>query len=183
MGLRTFWTRSLDAILLRIEGFSVPSYERCRPRGIAGGDMVGVMHESASHTVRLRPLALVAGDRFPMDHIYFEVVYAPLLGPTAVLLARAMTRRIVTAGGPVNVDLSELAREIGVGARRSDNVGKKSHIVRAIDRLKHAHVVADLGDHTIGVRAEVPALSSRAVDRMPAMIRDIHAALVTNAGS
>jgi hypothetical protein len=35
---------------------------------------------------------------FQLDHDYFEIVYTPLVRPTAVLLARAMMRHVDTGG-------------------------------------------------------------------------------------
>lgn len=97
---------------------------------------------------------------FPLAHPYFEIVYAPLLGPTAVLLARAMARHLEAAGGPTTVCPVELALEVGIRSSSTDPLGRRSHLVHAIDRLAHDHVISRLGDRVLGVRVAVPPLSA-----------------------
>ncbi len=127
-----------------------------------------------SEGLRLRALPAASERAFPLDHAYFEIVYAPLVGPTAVLLARALARHLDAAGGPVTVCPTELALEVGVRASSADPLGKKSHLVHAIERLAHDHVVARLGDRTLGVRVAIPPLSSRALKKVPEAARSAH---------
>ena len=128
--------------------------------------------------LRLRPLPAPSDPAFPLGHDYFEIVYTPLVGPTAVLLARAMARHIDAAGGPTTVCPAELALEVGIRASSTDPLGKKSHLVHAIDRLVHNHIVARLGDRVLGVRDAIPPLSSRALDGLPESVRRCHRASV-----
>lgn len=124
--------------------------------------------------LRLRALPAASEPAFPLEHAYFEIVYAPLLGPTAVLLARAMARHLHTAGGPTTVCPVELALEVGIRASSTEPLGRKSHLVHAIDRLAHDHIVSRLGDRVLGVRVAVPALSTRALERLPAPALEAH---------
>lgn len=124
--------------------------------------------------LRLRPLPASGDPAFPLDHDYFEIVYTPLLGPTAVLLARAMARHLDAAGGPTTVCPIELALEVGIRASNTDPLGKKSHLVHALDRLAHDRIVARLGDRVLGVRLAIPALSQRALEKLPASAREAH---------
>ena len=128
--------------------------------------------------LRLRPLPAPSDPAFPLCHDYFEIVYAPLVGPTALFLARAMARHIDAAGGPTTIDPVELALEVGIRASSTDPLGKKSHLVHAIERLVHNHIVARLGDRVLGVRDAIPPLSSRALDGLPESIRRCHRAFV-----
>ena len=128
--------------------------------------------------LRLRPLPAPSDPAFPLCHDYFEIVYTPLVGPTAVLLARAMARHIDAAGGPTTICPVELALEVGIRASSTDPLGKKSHLVHAIDRLAHDHVVTRLGDRLLGVRLVIPALSPRTLARLPESVRRCHRAFV-----
>ena len=124
--------------------------------------------------LRLRPLPAVSDPAFPLDHDYFEIAYTPLVGPTAVLLARAMGRHLDAAGGPTTVCPIELALEVGIRASGSDPLGRRSHLVHALDRLVHDHVVSRSGDRVLGVRMAIPPLSDRAVAKLPAPARAAH---------
>ncbi len=128
--------------------------------------------------LRLRALPAASEPAFPLEHDYFEIVYTPLIGPTAVLLARAMARHLDAAGGPTTVCPIELALEVGIRASSTDPLGKKSHLVHAIDRLAHDHIVARLGDRVLGVRLAIPLLSQRAVDKLPVAAREVHVQLL-----
>lgn len=99
--------------------------------------------------LRALPASHRAGGR-PLEHAYFEIVYAPLIGPTAVLLARAMARHLQAAGGATTVCPVELSLEVGIRASSTDPLGKKSHLVHAIDRLAHDRIVSKLGDRVLG---------------------------------
>lgn len=128
--------------------------------------------------LRLRPLPAPSDPAFPLGHDYFEIVYTPLVGPTAVLLARAMARHIDAAGGPTTVCPAELALEVGIRASSTDPLGKKSHLVHAIDRLVHTHVISRLGDRVLGVREAIPPVSDRTAEKLPGIVRDLHRDLV-----
>jgi hypothetical protein len=124
--------------------------------------------------LRLRVLPAATEPAFPLEHAYFEIVYTPLVGPTALLLARAMARHLEGASGPTTVCPVELALEVGIRASNTDPLGRKSHLVHAIDRLAHNQIVARLGDRVLGVRVAVPPLSARAVEGLPAQSRVVH---------
>ena len=124
--------------------------------------------------LRLRPLPAPSATAFPLGHDYFEIVYAPLVGPTAVLLARAMARHIDAAGGPTTVCPVELALEVGIRASSADPLGRRSHLVHALDRLVHDHIVSRVNDRVLGVRMAIPPLSDRAAAKLPAPARAAH---------
>ncbi|MCB1284208.1 MAG: hypothetical protein KDB20_07760 [Microthrixaceae bacterium] len=124
--------------------------------------------------MRLRTLPAASEPAFPLEHDYFEIVYTPLVGPTAVLLARAMARHLDAAGGPTTVCPIELALEVGIRVSSTDPLGKKSHLVHAIDRLAYNHVISRLGDRVLGVREAIPLLSPRVVEKLPAPAQEAH---------
>ena len=131
--------------------------------------------------LRLRPLAARGHPGFPLAPPYFEIVYAPLLGPTAVLLARAMARHLEAAAGPTTVYPVELALEVGIRASNADPLGRKSHLVHAIDRLAHDRIVTRLGDRVLGVYLSVPAIGRGAVQKLPTTVRRAHETFVASA--
>ena len=124
--------------------------------------------------LRLRPLPAICNPAFPLDHDYFEIAYTPLVGPSAVLLARAMARHLEAAGGPTTVCPVELALEVGIRASSGDPLGRRSHLVHALDRLVHDHVVSRVDGRVLGVRVAVPPLSDRAVAKLPGPARAAH---------
>ena len=140
------------------------------------GNRIGQCDEQAEpgKTLRLRPLRACCEPAFPLEHAYFEIVYTPVLGPTAVLLARAMVRHLEAAGGPTTVSPVELALEVGIRASSTDPLGRKSHLVHAIDRLAHDHIVSRLGDRVLGVHVAISPLSTRALEKLPAPAREAH---------
>ena len=132
-----------------------------------------------SEVLRLRALPAASQPPFPLEHDYFEIVYTPLVGPTAVLLARAMARHLDAAGGPTTVCPIELAQEIGLRASSAKPLGKKSHLVHAIDRLAHDHIVSRLEDRILGVRVAIPPVSAQTLAKLPVTVRDAHRRLVS----
>ena len=132
-----------------------------------------------SEVLRLRALPAASQPAFPLEHDYFEIVYTPLVGPTAVLLARAMARHLDAAGGPTTVCPIELAQEIGLRASSAKPLGKKSHLVHAIDRLAHDHIVSRLEDRILGVRVAIPPVSAQTLAKLPVTFRDAHRRLVS----
>lgn len=143
--------------------------------GLDGNDELPYPEPEPIDGLRLRALPAAIGLAFPLEHAYFEIVYAPLIGPTAVLLARAMARHLDAAGGPTTVSPTELALEVGIRASSTDPLGRKSHLVHAIDRLAHDRIVARLGDRILGVHTTIPPLSARALQKLPAPAQEAHA--------
>lgn len=141
---------------------------------LSSGDDAPQNKPQPADGLRLRRLPAATERAFPLDHDYFEIVYTPLVGPTAVLLARAMARHLDAAGGPTTVCPIELALEVGIRSSSTDPLGKKSHLVHAIDRLVHNHVVARLGDRVLGVRRAIPPLSLETLARLPEPVRTAH---------
>ena len=115
---------------------------------------------------------------FPLEHPYFEIVYTPLIGPTAMLLARALSRHLHLAGGSTKVSAAELSVEVGVRASDYGTPGRKSRLVRAVDRLAHEQLVVRMSSRRLGVRTAVPFLEGRALDRLPFVARNAHDAYV-----
>ncbi|QXC60474.1 hypothetical protein KSP35_19450 [Aquihabitans sp. G128] len=117
--------------------------------------------------LRLIPLPCPTEQSFPVDHLYFEVVYGPLLGPAAVLVARNLDRRLATAKGPVMFEAVALALEIGLRSNNLDPLGRRSHLRRAIDRLAHHRLVHWMGPTDLGLARSVSIVSADALRQLP----------------
>lgn len=132
---------------------------------------------------RLRVHALPSPEvGFPLDHPYLELVYTPLIGPSAVLLARALGRATTASDGPVTIDLPILARDLGLRARADDPLGRTSPVRRSIERLVHTRIARWLGDDNLGVVIRVSPLSAATLDKLPRTASDAHEALVKTLG-
>jgi hypothetical protein len=111
-------------------------------------------------------------------HEYFEVVYGPLIGPTSLFLARALARHVASAGGPVTVSPTELAREVGLRASSTEALGKKSHLAKSLDRLAHHRLVNRIDSDTLGIVTAVPPATPKLLDRLPVSARNRHDAFL-----
>ena len=91
--------------------------------------------------LRLTPLRCTSAPSFALTHPYLELVYGPILGPTAVLVARNLGRRLAATSGPITVSVVAIAVELGLRASHDEPLGKQSPVRHAIDRLEHTHLV------------------------------------------
>jgi hypothetical protein len=107
-------------------------------------------------------------DRVPLVGPYTELVWGPLVGPTAVLLSRRLS---LIRHGPATdtVDLRALAANLGVGGNDGAEVlGRHHRIVVALTRAEHYGLLEwKPEDATIGVTGWVPEVSPRLQRRLP----------------
>ena len=75
-----------------IVGAEAPTRQRCPMSAeiLSSGDDAPQNEPQPADGLRLRLLPAASEPAFPLEHDYFEIVYTPLVGPTAVLLTRAM---------------------------------------------------------------------------------------------
>ncbi len=126
---------------------------------------------TALHLSPLQPTALRT---FRLTHPYFEIVYLPLVGPSAVLLARYLGRLLAASEGPITVCAAALARELGLRARSGDAFGIQSSLTKSIDRLEHHRLVRWLDDRHLGVMTEAPAVTDKVRAKLPPAARYAH---------
>lgn len=124
--------------------------------------------------LRLTPLPCTSAPSFALTHPYLEVVYGPILGPTAVLVARNLGRRLAAASGPITVSVVAIGFELGLRASHKEPLGKRSPVRHAIDRLKHTHLVQWLAPDHLAVQTEVPAANERTLARLPESAAEAH---------
>jgi hypothetical protein len=118
------------------------------------------------------PVAAVHRVGFPLDHPYVERCWAPVLGPSSVLLLRRMPELFRASPDPV-VPLDELGRSLGLGG-----TGEHSAIRRTLDRLVQFRFASWAGPGELDVYTEVPPLGPRHLDRVPESTRRVHDALL-----
>ena len=68
----------------------------------------------------------------------------------------------------------DLALEVGIRANTADPLGKRVHLVRALERLVHDRIVVRLDDRVLGVSCRVPPLGHGRLERLPAAVRRRH---------
>jgi hypothetical protein len=80
-------------------------------------------------SVELSPLFDPTLERvgFPLEHPYLEEVYASVLGPSSVLFLRRAGRLLADHPDGVTLDVVDLSRSLGLGARPdASDVGRNS---------------------------------------------------------
>lgn len=115
----------------------------------------------------MTPLRCTSAPSFALTHPYLELVYGPILGPAAVLVARNLGRRLAATSGPITVSVVAIALELGLRASHDEPLGKHSHLRHAIDRLEHTHFVQWLAHDHLAVQTEVPVANEHTLARVP----------------
>jgi hypothetical protein len=134
---------------------------------------------SDGDALRLLPLTPTSEPSFPLAHPYLEVVYAPVLGPTAVLLARSLGRQLMASRGPATVSAVVVALGLGLRATQEHPLGRRAALRHALDRLEHAHLVRWLGETDLGVHTGAPAVNERTLCKLPPPARAAHQHFLT----
>ena len=120
------------------------------------------------------PVAKIHRAGFPLDHPYVERCWAPILGPSSVLVLRRMPELFKGSADPF-VHLDELGRGLGIGG-----TGKHSVIRRTIDRLVSHRFAAWSSPGELDLYTEVPPLSAARLERVPDFVKRDHDALLGN---
>jgi hypothetical protein len=136
----------------------------------SGNGVVGATPDA----LRLTPMRCSSTPSFALTHPYLELVYGPILGPAAVLVARNLGRRLAAATGPITVSVVAVALELGLRASHDEPLGKHSHLRHAIDRLEHTHLVQWLAHDHLAVQTEVPVANEHTLARLPASAAKAH---------
>ena len=104
------------------------------------------------------------GHRF--DSFYVEKFWLPIVGPTGILTARNLARRVSGA----SVDLDELAAEMGCKAQAM------SHTLSRLERF--SFITSQAGSPTVFVRRHVAPLPLTLFGQLPAHLRVEHSMFV-----
>lgn len=111
---------------------------------------------------------------FSLDHLYFEQVYGPVIGPAAVMVLRNLARHLVGTEGIVKVCPIEISLETGLRASRDEPVGRNSGLMKTISRLERYRLVRPLDDDILGVLVAVPPIPDRWLEQVPSTALAAH---------
>ncbi len=113
----------------------------------------------------------------PANGFYTERYYAPIVGPTCLLLLRALASRLETDRDGFVVDTAELAARIGC----SSKAGSNSQFWKALRRGVRFGLLRQV-DERVLVRTEISPLTSRMVQRLPLTLRREHRVWTQSSG-
>lgn len=97
---------------------------------------------------------------FDLRSDYVRDCYAPILGPSSVLLAGRLAQLLHDGGGPVEVNARELGWSLGIKA-----TGSRSPLARTFRRLAQHKVLVVRAEDSWSVFGALPPLSERLVNR------------------
>lgn len=110
---------------------------------------------------------------FPVNSAYVEVAWLPILGPSATLALRRLGLLLTARPEGVEVDVRELATDLGLG----NGTGRNSIMARTLRRLATFGMVQWRGD-ALEVRTVVAPLSARHAERLSPGAAAMHNAMV-----
>lgn len=102
---------------------------------------------------------------------YTEAYWLGVLGPSAFLALRRLADGIARHPHGFSVQLSQLARELGLGGSTS----RQAPVVKAVARLVGFHMATVKGE-ALAVRCSVPPLARRHLARLPHHLAERHRA-------
>lgn len=108
---------------------------------------------------------------FDARSAYSEAYWLGILGPAALWTLRRLVDGLEHHPDGFSLELSQLAREIGLGASTS----RHGPVVKALARLVGFGMAAVKGE-TLAVRRSVPPLARRHLARLPLHLADQHRA-------
>jgi hypothetical protein len=111
---------------------------------------------------------------FGLDHPYLELCWAPVLGPSSVLLLRRIPS-LWQESAPVEVDLTELGAQLGLGG----GAGRHSPMARTVERIVRFRFATWSQPSALEVFTEVPPLPQRHLDRVPRWCAQRHEQLLS----
>jgi hypothetical protein len=107
---------------------------------------------------------------FDLTHPYLEQCWTPILGPSGVLVLRALPG-LWAEGSPAVADSDELARSVGLSAAP----GRKATFHRALDRLATMGMAVwtERGS-SIGIYTQVPPVGAGRMAKRPERTQRAH---------
>ncbi len=107
---------------------------------------------------------------FDLAHPYVEQCWGALLGPSGVTILRRLPI-LWEHEEPARLPATELARSLGLGSATSGG----GRFARALDRLEDFRVAHWIDpDRSIAVYTQLPPLTDRQLDRLPAWTHRAH---------
>jgi len=109
-------------------------------------------------------------DTPPGQPPYCETFWLPIIGPTALLLIRQLTRHHENNPGQP-IPTVHIAQSLGLG-QRIDRSSRLADIIARVEMFKFARLSA-LGDH-LALRPELPHMPDYTIQRLPDAHRALH---------
>jgi hypothetical protein len=121
--------------------------------------------------LRVRPLVDPVLDALGHDprSAYVEQYWLSVLGPSAILLLRRLANGLEAKPDGFELDPTEWAQELGLGAKG----GRHGPFWRSIDRICRFGA-AQRNDDLLAVRRRLPPLTRRQTERLPDHLRRAH---------
>lgn len=114
---------------------------------------------------------------------YVEAYWLPILGPSTTWLLRRMAAALDESPDGAELDLEETARALGIGGL-SERPGRQSPLLRSLGRCVDFEMAQLRGPKILAVRRRLPTIGRRHLVRLPARLREQHAAeLAADQGS
>lgn len=101
---------------------------------------------------------------------YVERYWLPILGPSTVFLLRLIADEFDAHDGAFQLDLVQVALQLGIGMRG----GKNSPMVRALERCRRFGAARMMDANTVEVRRRLAPLTRSQVSRLPAALQRDH---------
>ena len=108
-------------------------------------------------------------DTVPATGFYTERYYGPIIGPTCLLIVRALAGRLATDTDGFSIVTAELAASIGCSSR----AGASSQFWKALRRGARFGLMRQIDDRLV-VRTELSPLTARLVQQLPVHLRREH---------
>jgi hypothetical protein len=110
---------------------------------------------------------------------YVEAYWLPILGPSTTWLLRRTAAALDEAPGGFDLDLEETARALGIGGL-TERPGRQSALLRSLGRCVDFEMAQLRGPRTLAVRRRLPTIGRRHLVRLPARLREQHAAYLAD---
>jgi hypothetical protein len=116
-----------------------------------------------------------ASDRLghPAGSVYVETFWLPLVGPSAVLALRRLSAWLEHEPDGITVSIAMLSSCLGLGT----GTGRRAPVARTLARLVDFKHASHDGERLL-LRRELPMLSVRQIERLPACLITAHEQLI-----
>lgn len=106
----------------------------------------------------------------PARSTYVERFWLPILGPSTTWLIRRIDTALAATPDGASLDLEAVAGALGLGSGR----GRHSPLIRAFHRCCQFGMARATPEAHLAVRRNLPPLTRRQIERLPAAVRDDH---------
>lgn len=105
---------------------------------------------------------------------YVERFWLGILGPSTTLLLRALTDELDAGRGEAEVNLDDVAAQLGIGHKG----GRNSALSRSLQRACRFGAARAAGRRGLDIRHRLPPLNRAQIERLPAQLATEHLRLI-----